>query len=195
MKVVCIVEGDGEVEALPLLLRRIAADTGASLEVPRPLRTRRDRFLRREDELAKMLGYAALAVREGGAVLVLLDADDDCVAQLVAEFAEKIATMTGGAKCAFVLANREFESWFVAAAESLRGYRGLRADLAAPSDPESIRDAKGWLRERMENPASASYSPTIDQPAFASRFDWRLARTRSRSLDKLCRELDRFSTA
>ena len=193
MKVVCVVEGDGEVEALPVLLRRIAADTGINLEVARPLRTRRDRFLRRHDEMARMLGYAALAVREGGFILVLLDADDDCIAQLVAQYADKISEMAGGALCVFVLANREFESWFVAAAESLRGYRRMRADITAPIDPESIRDAKGWMREHMENPASASYRPAIDQPAFASKFDWRLARTRSPSLDKLCRELDRLS--
>lgn len=191
-RLICIVEGDGEVEALPVLLRRmLVASERFDIEIPRPLRTRRDRFLRRDEEMKKMLGYAALQARAGGCILVLLDADNDCIAELVARHKTQIDTLAAGVACSLIVAKSEFESWFIAAAESLRGYRNLPEDLQCPADPEAIRDAKGWLRQRMTQPGAA-YSETIDQPAFAHQFDWRKARTRSPSLDKLCRDVARL---
>jgi hypothetical protein len=38
----------------------------------------------------------------------------------------------------FIPPHREYESWFLAAAESLAGKRRLAADLVAPEIPESI---------------------------------------------------------
>jgi len=98
------------------------------------------------------------------------------------------APPTGTLPAGIVIANREFEAWSLAAAESLAGRRGLRPDLQAPADPESIRDAKGWLSQRM----SARYSGTIDQPALAATMDLALARERSPSFDKLVRDLERL---
>jgi hypothetical protein len=93
---------------------------------------------------------------------------------------------------AVVLAKREFECWLIAAAESLAGYAGLRNDLQAPVDPESIRGAKEWLTERMSG--SGSYSPTLHQPALALRFDLGMAR-RSDSFDKLSRVVEQLVLA
>jgi hypothetical protein len=87
-----------------------------------------------------------------------------------------------------VLAHREYESWFLAAAESLAGLRNLPPDLAAPAAPEEIRDAKGWLSKQM--PRSMRYSPTQDQAALSAQFDMELARTRSRSFRKLWKEIE-----
>lgn len=85
-----------------------------------------------------------------------------------------------------VLAKAEFESWFLAAAATIAGHRGLPLPLVAPADPESIRDAKGWLSARM--PAGRSYSETLDQPALTSLFDLAKAR-QARSFDKLWRDV------
>jgi len=63
----------------------------------------------------------------------------------------------------------EFESWFIAAAESIAGHSSLPSGLCAPADPESIRDAKGWLQKAM--PPGRKYSETVDQPSLASTFD------------------------
>jgi hypothetical protein len=90
---------------------------------------------------------------------------------------------------AVVLAKREFESWFVAAAESLAGRVGLPADLQAPGAPESIRGAKEWLTERMLG--SRSYSPTLDQPVLAREFDIATA-VRADSFRKCLREITRL---
>ncbi|RKT44953.1 hypothetical protein BDD21_2361 [Thiocapsa rosea] len=89
--VVSIVEGDGEVAALPILLRRICAwltpDVHAA--VSQPIRVRRDRFLNRDDEFRRHLLLAAAKSGEKGWILVLLDADDDCPAELAAQVLER----------------------------------------------------------------------------------------------------------
>jgi Domain of unknown function (DUF4276) len=71
------------------------------------------------------------------------------------------------------LAYREYETWFLAAANSLRGHAGLPIDLAIPTDPESIRDAKGWLSERMPH----RYDPIVHQLDFTRAFDLGQAKT------------------
>jgi hypothetical protein len=57
-------------------------------------------------------------------------------------------------------------------------------------NPESIRDAKGFLTRNM--PGSRAYSETADQPALAAVFDIQTARSRSDSFDKCCREVRRL---
>ncbi|WP_195830647.1 DUF4276 family protein, partial [Bordetella pertussis] len=84
-----------------------------------------------------------------------------------------------------VLAKREYEAWFIAAARSLDGRRGFRCPDEAPVDAETPRDAKGWLRRNME---SGTYSEVLDQPAFTAHFDLQQAFDNSRSFRKLCKE-------
>lgn len=191
VKLVCIVEGDGDVEALPVLLRRIRDEYQRfDVVIERPLRSPRDRFLNRPEEMSRMLAFAAGRAGPDGCILVLLDADDDCVAELVARYQADVTRLAGATDCGLVFAKSEFESWFVAGVESLHGFHRIPDGLSAPVNPEDIRDAKGWLRRNMEG--QGVYSETVDQPAFAARFDWRLARRRSASMDKLCRELARL---
>lgn len=90
-----------------------------------------------------------------------------------------------------VLANREFEAWFLAAADSLRDHRGLSATLTCPDEVEAIRDPKGWLSRSM--PRDQRYREVRHQPSFAAVMDIDLARSNSPSFDKLCREIDRLT--
>lgn len=82
-----------------------------------------------------------------------------------------------------VIAKYEYEAWFIATVDGLRGIRGIASTAGVPPDPESIRGAKEWLRARM----SGHYSPTADQAALTARFDMTLARRRSPSFDKMWR--------
>ena len=91
---------------------------------------------------------------------------------------------------AVVLAKREFESWFLTAAESLKNARDLPNDLAAPPNPEEIRDAKGWLSARM--PPGRRYAETRDQAALTALFDMTAARRGSDSFNKCSREIHRL---
>lgn len=89
-----------------------------------------------------------------------------------------------------VVCQRELEAWFLAAARSLRGKRGLPVDLEPPSSPEGLRDAKGWLSARMPG----GYSETVDQPALAAAMSLEEARATA-SFDKLWRDLVRILSA
>ena len=82
-RIITIVEGSGEVAALPILVRRIAAAAlrGAAPQVPRPIRVRRDQFLK-ENELERYVDLAARQSGPDGGVLIVLDADDDCPPEL-----------------------------------------------------------------------------------------------------------------
>lgn len=182
-----IVEGDGEVSALPVLLRRLASEWHASVTVNplQPIRVRRDRFLNKDDEFRRQLLLAAAKSGEDGWVLILLDADDDCPAALGREIYVRAQRHIPHRRLSVVLANKEFEAWFIAAANSLQDVRGFSVSSEAHVQAESPRNAKGWIREHMQ---SGVYSEIRDQPAFAARMDLRQAYANSRSFRKLCKE-------
>ncbi len=185
--VASIVEGDGEVAALPTLLRRVGAwqSPEKSVEVLPPIRVPRDRFLSREEEFRRMLLLAAAKCGESGWILVLLDADDDCPAELGARVLERASGIVPHRRVSVVLANREYEAWFLAAAESLHDHRGFAFDFPQRFDAERPRDATGWLGKRM---ASGAYRETTDPAAFSALMDLQLAFDNSRSFRKLCGE-------
>jgi len=186
--IVCIVEGDGEVKAVPLLLRRIAEARGVfDLNVSPPIRVHRHRFLQREEEFHRHVRLAAAKAGDG-MVLVLLDADDDCPAELAAAIETRAREVAGPVRLAVVLANREYEAWFLAGVASLAGKRGLPETLQTPVAAEAIRNAKGWLGERM---ASRGYHPVSDQPALSAMLDIDLACAHSRSFRKFVKECER----
>ncbi len=184
--IVSIVEGDGEVRAVPILLRRLATEAGIyDTVVPPPIRVHRDRFLRNDEEFRRMLLLAS-AKAGSGTVLIILDADDDCPVTLSQAIQTRARTVVPQTTLSVVIANREFEAWFLAAARSLAGYRGLRSDIEPPMNAEGVRNAKGWLSERIPN---GRYHEVTDQSAFAAVFDLIAAKNGSRSFQKLLKEV------
>ncbi len=117
-----------------------------------------------------------------------MDADDDCPAEVAAQILERARACVPHRRVSVVLAKREFEAWFIAAAASLDGQRGFSFDSRDWADAETPRDAKGWLADRM---AGRAYRETTDQPAFAALIDLQQAHDNSRSFRKLCREWSR----
>lgn len=194
INVTTIVEGDGEVIALPILLRRLNQwlTPDIYVNVGYPIRVRRDRFLNREDEFRRHLSLAANKCGGEGWILILFDADDDCPVELGQEILRRAESIVPHRKISVVLANREYEAWFIAAAESLQGHRGFTYDPAKLVDPEQPRDAKGWIKACMAN---RSYGETTDQPAFSAQINLQLAFDRSRSFRKLCSEWRKRSLA
>lgn len=190
MKVACIVEGFGEVAAVPLLLRRLAEwrSPGRQLDVGVPIRVHRGRFFNRPDEFRRHLLLAAAKCGDAGRILVLVDADDDCPVTKAREILARARECVAHRPVAVVLANREYEAWFIAAAESLHGQRGFAYDATdLPSDPDVPRDAKGWMRRHM---SGGTYGETTDQPAFTACMNLEVAHARSRSFRKLCNAWD-----
>ena len=188
--IVPIVEGHGEVSAVPVLIRRIAAavDPTRFVAVGKPIRVPKDRLLK-PNELERTLQLAMSKAGRAGGVLILLDCDDDCPAIAAPAILSRASIARPDTLIAVVMAKCEFENWFIAAAESLAGHRDLFADLTAPPSPEDVRGAKEWLSDRM--PRGRTYSESRDQAALAGRFNIDVAR-KADSFDKFFREIERL---
>jgi hypothetical protein len=186
-----IVEGQGEVEAVRVLLRRMAAEIAPDVWVDflRPHRIGRDALIK-QGGIETAVALAARQISNRGSVLILIDADDDCAATVGPQLAERARAAHNGLGVSVVLAVREFEAWFLASAPSLAGRRGLAPDLQAHPAPESPRGCKEWLSQHRTD--GRSYRPAADQAALTELFDLHLARKNSPSFDKLWRDLERL---
>jgi Domain of unknown function (DUF4276) len=188
VQIASLVEGDGEVEALPVLIRRVVAEIAPGITplIPRPFRHPAS-SIQKSGGLERSLG--AVAERfPGHSIVVLMDCDDDCPKELGPRMAERAIRARPDLQISFILAHREYESWFLAAAESLAGRRRLEADLVAPEIPEDIRDAKGWLSKHIHG--TGRYSPTQDQAALSQWLDLSRTRLKSRSFRKFWKEIE-----
>ena len=117
------------------------APAGGPRFLDRAPRSRRVRTARPPGRRRASRGHGGRA----GGVLVLLDADDDCPAALGPALLERARAARSDVPISVVLANREFEAWFIAAAESLAGTHGFPADLTPPLTPRRSGEPKnGW---------------------------------------------------
>jgi hypothetical protein len=185
--IVPIVEGHGEVEAIPELIRRIFREYGSGVipVVNAPIRVKAGSFLQDEGYFGRYIQIAAAkAAQGGGLVLILLDCEDSCAGTLGPLLLAKAQTVRPGISYVVALAQREYETWFLASAKSLSGLAGLSAKLAPPAKPESIRGAKEWLSKHMSCP----YDPIRHQAELTKHFDLRIARNIP-SFDRLIRRL------
>ena len=186
--IIPIVEGQGDQTSIRIVIDRVVSDMGGFLRVERPFRVKRNKVIK-PNELERSIDFAMSTRPNTSAVLLLLDADDDCPKERGAELKARGQTHIGNrGYFGVVLANREFEAWFLADLEGLSGGIDGAPFIALPDDVESVRGAKDRLCEALGRP----YRPTADQAAFASRFDLRRAAERCRSFRKLQAELARI---
>lgn len=188
--IACIVEGHGDREALPVLIRRIAPEIGENIyfHVFPPIRVKKQRFLRYASERERYVRLAAKYVKGSGAIVVLLDSDDDCPREIAPGLAEELAGLVPDTRVCVVFATREYEAWFLAALDSLRKTGLIASDAFGPPRPEEIRGAKQWLSGCMTR--AGGYRETLHQASFSAIVDLHMARQRARSLDKLWRDLE-----
>ncbi len=186
-RLAAIVEGHGEVEAVPALCHRLLKylNISGSLIVEPVLRQSATGLIQR-GELERYIQLARIKLRGSGALLVLLDCDDSCPAKLGPDLLARVQAACPGFPCSVVLAHREFEAWFLGSAESLRGVCRLRKDLKSHPRPETPRDCKGWLSSHM--PAGKPYDPVMDQVALVRAMDLGAAAKTCHSFDKLVRD-------
>lgn len=186
-----VVEGFSEVQSVPVLLRRVLRELQVpNVEVARPFRVKRNKVVR-PGHLEGAVGQVVRARANVIGVLVLLDADDDCPAQLGPELSERCSQVTS-VPVEVVFAVREFEAWFLAAKESLQGKRGIRSDARAPAEPESVRGAKERLTQNM---CRRRYLATDDQPALAALMNLGVAAERSPSFAFLLDAVRRLTSS
>ena len=84
-----------------------------------------------------------------------------------------------------VLAKREFESWFLTSAESLRGHQRVPEEIQSPDQPEEVSGAKDWLSKHI---LGGAYASTVDQTPLVHALHLALAR-RAPSFDKFYRDV------
>lgn len=179
-----IVEGHGEVDAVPELLRRFIVEGNCyDVRILKTIRSHRG-DLTRQVSLDRVVQVAR--TKSPDAVLILLDGDDDpCPGVLAQQLNAWSKQSAAPIPCEVVVAQREYEAWFLSSIESLRGHRGISHVAASEAMPETVRDAKGVLTSKMY--PGRFYVETSDQVALTAAFDMRSAYHASRSFRKLVR--------
>ena len=191
-KLVPIVEGNGELKAVPILLYKLLHQLqryDIHIAEPKPAYGR-DNLLK-PGGIEKFVRYA-WRERECGAILILLDADEDCPLTLVRDLARRITALGLLYPVVIVCANRMFETWFLASFATLAGPIGLRAD-EPPADAEAVKNPKDWLNQRF--PRGRAYKETSDQEALTRLLDPALARAQSRSFRRLWQAVEQAVAA
>ena len=182
MNIQPIVEGYGEVEALPVLLRRMRNEASAwAVEIKKPIRHPRSKLT--SETGVKQAVEVARRQPTCKAILVVFDGDRDCPAELGPKVQGWATAAAAGLPCEVVLPHREYEAWFLAAIESLRPHALIRPDATPLPDPEQPRGAKERLRERIAE--DKAYLPRRHQARLSASFSLKLAYQRSRSFQKL----------
>ena len=177
-----IVEGHGEVQALPVLLRRLLDEAKAwTVQIGRPLFKQRNKLVRKHS----LTQIVEVARRQHAceAILIVFDGDKDCPKELGPKVQEWAKAAAPELPCEVVLPHREYEAWFLAAIESLRTHDLIKDDAAPHPDPERPYDAKGRLQQRITE--GIAYSPPSHQAGLSASFSLEHAYRRSRSFRKL----------
>lgn len=188
-KIVPIVEGPGEVEAVPALIWKLLAEM--------------ERYDIQVGDVQNAHGCGNLTVSGGverfvgnawkkhdcGAVLILMDAEEQCAMQLATDFSRRILAMGVRFPVATVIAKCEYEAWFLASLETITGEsfgnrQGLPVGLLYPGEVEERVGVKGWITRQLSE--GRIYKETLDQVAMTRLIDLERARQRSRSFRRLC---------
>lgn len=186
-KLVCIVEGKGELAAVPCLCVRIRDELQAWRWHIDSAPVRWDRARMVDQRVASPLrGVHAeferavqLAFKRADAVLALCDQDDDCPVHWSDQARDTITQFGDGGA---LMAVREFETWLISGC-----YTDAELRVVKLLEPELKRDGKSALRRLFP-----LYKPTLHQRELVSKLDLARARNRSRSFRKLCTELQRI---
>lgn len=167
-----IVEGHGDVAALPILLRLI----NPALRVAQPVRFPKNRLLSK-DHLSRAVAIARTNIPspDAGVIVLMFDADTDCPATLGPPLLQVMRSSAGGAECFVAIVVREFESWIVGGHPEI--------DL---QDCEAAGNPKDRVRHHNNN----RYSETIDQPRYTAMIDIQRLRARSPSFERFVRRIE-----
>jgi hypothetical protein len=212
--IVPIVEGRGEVDAVPILLRgwlRFRGYRNVEVHPDGPVHAggkgnivaAYDSVLERGVEHFTRLAW----LRRPDAILILVDADEDCPVTLAADLLARARTrVPHDCPIGVVVANREYEAWFLAAFASAKFRKALVGQRCRPRqhslprgmDVEAIADCKRRLEtliafEKGESSSRhpARYKEPVHQPALTRILPFTRGMTRrSRSFRKLLEELD-----
>lgn len=203
-RIVPIVEGHGEERAVPCLIRRWLRHRRLDqfFDVPDfAINAKGCGKLRADYDRERHLGiehYIRAALRgRPDAILVIIDADDECMHRgvhngLGPELLARAREVASHLPLAVVVANREYEAWFLASLTSIRAAGLLPTGTRIQGDlvPERPRDCKGLIARLM----GCRYEETVHQLeltrglTFSPRMKYR-----SPSYGKLLKDLERLT--
>lgn len=182
-----VVEGPGDREAVPKLLRdHLLNSKQFEVGVGRPLTAKgRDKLLAEE----KLEAFVKQAGRVPGAcgVLVVFDADEDSACEIGPDALARASSATH-LPVRVCVAIRSFENWIAASVETVFSSETGAAPLA---DPEG-KGAVGLIKKGLH---PAKYVKTAYQASLVSRIDHSIAQDRCPSLARLFRCVDELVTS
>lgn len=182
-RILPIVEGEGDVLAVPVLVRRIL-EVNAHFDVQVLPPHRRGELPKVKADFSRIFKIAAL---ENASVLCVLDFDcAQCFDALLDEQelqqqAQKLRPDVPFASCLIV---KEFESLFLwDEASTRKALPSIFKGTQFPANPEDIRPAKEWLSKAQ--PSGMAYKPTVHQAKLAAAVSLDTLRERSPSYQRL----------
>lgn len=198
-KIVPIVEGDGEITAVPALLYRLLREADASdFQVATPKNAHGAGNLTKKDGVEKFVQYAWLEPGCVGVIIVLDGDSSRCAMTLATGLAKRVRKLNVTKPVAVVVANREYEAWFLASLPSIAGKQisdalCFPAEVTLNCEPEAVRNVKGWITRQL--PSGKAYKETEHQLSMSRLIDLELARRNSRSFRRLCNALRQLIAA
>lgn len=192
-RIVTIVEGDGDVQAVPILLSRLLNHYGWSVNwyVSRPIRVGNLGNLKKN--LNRFLELATLE-KDCSAIMILLDLDEGCPKEQSFALADAIRELQLLYPVAIVMAHREYEAWFLASMQTIAGHCDIPQDVRFDGEVERVRGAKEWLTANMtQSPRPRRYKETLHQAEMTTLIDVDLAAQTSRSFRRLVHALEELT--
>ena len=173
-----IVEGHGEIPAVPILIRNILAAQGIHDVQSLPAW----RYGGYPSVAKKFDGIFLAAIKENAPILWVMDFDSkdyDCPVKEAQHLLAKAEALRSGwpIKIAFLV--KEYETLFlIDEAATRKVFPDIPAKTAFPANPKNIRGAKEWLSKARPSLGSA-YKETVHQVKITAHLDLVLLRARS----------------
>jgi hypothetical protein len=176
-RLLSIVEGQGDEKAVSVLVRRILQDHGHyDIKLLPP--QRRGEY---PTVVKNFENYFLAAIKEKAPILWILDFDAegcDCPYQEAATLLARAQELRAGWPIRVAFLVKEYEVLFLHDEQATRKvFTDIPKETAFPAEPESIRDAKGWLSQ--QRPRGCAYKETVHQEKITAHLDLGLLRERS----------------
>lgn len=172
-----IVEGHGEIPAVPILIRNILAAQGIHDVQPLPARRHGE-----YPGVAKKFDNIFLAaIKENAPILWIMDFDSkgyDCPVKEAQNLLTRAEALRPGWPIAIAFLVKEYETLFlIDEAATRKVLTDIPAKTAFPQNPEQIRGTKQWLSDQQ--PSGKAYKETVHQAKITADLNLDLLREKS----------------
>lgn len=186
-RILPIVEGHGEISAVPVLIRKILADH--DIHDVQPLSAWRHGEY---PSVAKKFDNIFLAAtKEKAPILWVMDFDSkdyDCPVKEAQKLLTRAEALRPGWPIQIAFLVREYETLFLYDEAATRAvFPDISGKVPFPDDPEAVRGAKEWLSK--QRPSGSAYKETVHQEKITARLNLDILRNKSRDFAHLERAI------